>query len=141
MRTVPQPLVFPMIGMILGLATTAAATTVASESKTGVAEAYAAIDTSSCTILAFGGRRATGASASLCGGGIATVTFTGKFPTDITPSKVIVNSSALAAAFDVTDDGVLAATPTTIEILVADWKSDTLAGQSNVNWITVFVGR
>ena len=47
MKTVPQPFLFPMIGMIVGLATTAAATTVASESKTGVAEAYAAIDTSS----------------------------------------------------------------------------------------------
>ena len=141
MKTVPQPFLFPMIGMIVGLATTAAATTVASESKKGVAEAYAAIDSSSCTILAFGGKRATGASTSQCGGGIATVTFTGNFPTDITPSKVIVNSSAFASGFDVTDDGVLTATPTMIQILVADWKSDTLAGQANVNWITVFVGR
>jgi hypothetical protein len=141
MRTVPQPFLFPMIGVILGLATTAGATTVASESKKGVAEAYAAIDTSSCTILAFGGKRATGASASLCGGGIALVTFTGKFPTDITPNNVIVNSSAGSSAFDITNDLVLTANPTTIEIDVSDWKSDTLAGQSNVNWITVFVGR
>src|SRR5262245_26204285 len=140
MKTSRTLLLFPVIAMMLSLATTASATTLASESKKGVAEAYAAIDNFNCTIVAFGGKRATGASASACAAGSGTVTFTGNFPTDITASKVIVNTTAQSSSFDVTNAIVMSATPTTIVVDVSDWESDNLTALFNIDWVTVFVG-
>ena len=130
-----------VIATTLALATPVGATTLLGESKKGVPQAYAAVDTSTGTVLAFGGKRATGASTGVCGGGICFVTFTGNFPTDITASKVIVNTTAQSSVFDVTNAIVTAATPTSITVSVSDWKSDDLTSQNDVDWITVFVGR
>src|SRR5215813_9798059 len=92
MRSVPRVLFrLSVIATTPTLATTVGATTLLGESKKGVVEASAAVDTSTGTVLAVGGKRATGASTSFCGGGVCSVTFTGNFPTDIVPSKVILN--------------------------------------------------
>ncbi len=130
-----------VIATTLTLATTVGATTLLGESKKGVAQAYAAVNTSTATVLAFGGKRATGASVAFCGGGFCQVTFTGNFPTDITTSKVLLNTTAQTSAFDVTNAIVGSATPTTIVVDVDDWNSSTLASQDDVIWVTVFVGQ
>ena len=127
--------------MTLLWATSALATTLLGESKKGVAEALATVSTGTSTVLAFGGKRATGATASSCGVGCTDVTFTGNFPTDIALSKVILNTTAQSGVYAVTNAGVATATPTTIEVLIYVWQSNSLAALTDTVWVTVFVGR
>jgi hypothetical protein len=141
MRSVPQLLLLPVIAMIASLATTATATTSASEAKKGAVEAYAAIDIGACTILGFGGKRATAATAGSCVLGFGQVTFTGKFPTDITASKVILQTTAQSSFFDITNAYVVSATPTTIVVGISDWQSGALAPQADVDYVSVFIGQ
>src|SRR5262249_41916182 len=78
-----------VVVLLVSVAHAAGATTVASESKKGVAEAYAVFSTGpSATLSAVGGKRATSAMVSPLSAGRAVVTFTGKFPSDITVSKL-----------------------------------------------------
>jgi hypothetical protein len=130
-----------MGSMTLLWAISALATTLLGESKKGVAQAYAAVDTFSGTVLAFGGKRATGATASPCGVGCTDVTFTGNFPRDIASSKVILNTTAKSGVYAVTNAQVATASPTTIEVLIYDWQSNNLAALHDTIWVTVFVGR
>ncbi len=140
MRHVPQRLLFLAIGGILSLATTAGATTVASESKKGVAEAYATVVTNSTTVLDFGGKRATGASTSSCGVGCALVTFTGNFPTDITLNNVVLNSTTNNQGSFATVAIPDAASPTLIAVAVLNFVTTTGAAADAFVSVTVFVG-
>jgi len=142
-RTLCLLLGLSVIATTLSVPTMATAFTVASEAKKGVVEAYAAVDTATCTLVTFGGKRVTGATlGSLCGVGFGNVTFTGKFPSDITSNKVIVNTTGRSfVSNSVTSAIVVNATPTTITIGFNAWDSAGLTNEPDTVYIAVFVGQ
>jgi len=133
---------FLVVGITLSLPHTGAATTLASESKKGVAEGYAKVDLTTGTVLAFGGKRTTAVGTASCAGvGSCEVTFTGNYPTDIAIDKVIVNSTAQSFSFGVTNAVVTGVSPTTITVSVYRWESDNLSPQNDPIWVSVSVGK
>ncbi|HEY2775003.1 MAG TPA: hypothetical protein VGK20_13230 [Candidatus Binatia bacterium] len=118
----------------------AAASTVASVAKKGTPVGYAKVNADG-TIVTFGGRGTASVTASVNAPGYHTVKFMGKYPSDIDVSKVVVQTTAEAASYGVTNDTVTAASPTEIDIDVSDWESDnTIVTGSNV-FITIYLGR
>jgi hypothetical protein len=126
---------------ILCLAATSMAGNVASAAKKGLSIATARV-TSAGAIDSFGGKGTTGAIAAVHLGGLYTVAFTGKYPSDIATNKVIVQATSEEGVYGVANAHVATATPTEIDVDVATFKTDGSDTPSLDNFfVTVFVGQ
>jgi hypothetical protein len=109
-------------------------------SRKGASIAYAKLSDATGTVMAFGGKGTTQAVAS-GGGGYWSVTFTGKFPADVTAERLILQSSCESGNYGVANSYVASATPTEIEVVVFCWKSNTLSYDADDGFVNVFFGR
>jgi len=114
-----------------------------SQSKSGVAVAYAKADIGTKSILSFGGKGTT--SAAVSGGDsnhYINVTFTGKYPKDINTDQVIVNATAMSKDYGVANAYAAAANQTQLVIVASGWIStNTVVGSQETVFLTVFIGQ
>src|SRR5215475_4579614 len=101
-----------IVGIVAGVLLFQVGSAAAGPAKNGKAVIYAKVDTNDGTVLSFGGAKTTGATGSPIGSNTVDVTFTGKYPMDITPDQVIVQATCEFGNFCVANATVLAATPT-----------------------------
>jgi len=129
------------VAMALSLATATQAGTLASAARQGLPVAYARMTTGG-VLQAFGGK---GTSAATSSGNAfqKDVVFTGRYPQDITPSKVILQSTVQSSYYGVSNADVVSASPTEIRVRVYSWRSDIISssGVSGDTFVTVLVGK
>jgi len=114
----------------------------AGPSKNGKAVAYAKVDLNTPSVLSFGGPKITAASAMNAGGpGSTDVTFTGKFPTGVTPDQVILQATCESGAYCVSNADVISVDATTLVVYVAGFVSNTTTSIGNRAFLTVFIGQ
>jgi hypothetical protein len=113
-----------------------------SQSKSGVAVAYAKANIGTLSLLSFGGKGTT--SAAVTGGVISNyvdITFTGKYPKDITADQVILNATAKSYDFGVANTEVVSVNPTQLVISVSGWIStNTVTHSGETVFVTVYMG-
>lgn len=113
-----------------------------SVSKAGKVVAYAKVDSVFGTVLSFGGNRTRTASAVVDVSGYqTTITFTGRYPSSITPDKVIINSTCNSTGFIVSNASVVSVSPTTLVIRVYNWASNTTNIGNGIVFVSVFIGK
>src|SRR5437868_1082270 len=115
-----------LVAVLFTPASPAHAGSAASAAKKGASVGYARIATDD-TVLAFGGKGTTGVVSTAVVPGEHQVTFTGKYPADITIDKVILNSTSEATNYGVTNARVTAASATEIQVDLFDWRSDAIS--------------
>jgi hypothetical protein len=116
------------------------ASSIASTSKSGVAIACAKVNIATASVLGFGGKCTTAAVASGGDSNAYTfVTFTGKYPKDISTNNVIINLTTKANNYGVANGYIWTANATQLVIEVDGWISDTLAAGNETVFLTVFV--
>ncbi len=125
------------LSFAIGLTSPAQATV--DMSKKGGSIAYAKLSVATGSVVAFGGKGTAQASSS--GGGFWTVTFTGKYPEDITADHLILQSSCQSFDYGVANSYVQSASPTEIVVGIYCWKSDTLLPDGGDAFVNVFFGR
>jgi hypothetical protein len=140
------------IGIVIALVTVAAvfqaesvkaaAAKRSSQSKSGMAVAYAKANIGTGTILSFGGKGTTAAEVTAANlSQDIWITFTGKYPKDITTNQVILNATAQAHDYGVANARVYTANPTQIEVAVSGWISDNTSSSSGETvFLAVFLG-
>jgi hypothetical protein len=112
------------------------------QSKSGVAVAYAKADILNQVVLSFGGKGTTAAEATSGDGlNFIEVTFTGKYPKDITADQVIINATAQTSFFPVANAIVSDVNPTQLVVQVSAWVSNTQEGNGEIVFFTVYLGR
>jgi hypothetical protein len=126
-------------GLVFQCSQTVHAGSVASAAKKGAAVGYAKVAING-TVLAYGGKGTTGVT-SFADGGAQTVTFTGKYPDDLSPGKVIATSTAEASIYGVTNLTVGIANATTIVVTVYDWKSDNTNNWGSDIHVVLHIGQ
>jgi hypothetical protein len=127
-------------GLLVTCVQTTHAGSVAGAAKKGAAVGYARIDVSGA-VVAFGGKGTTNVASIADGFGTQTVTFTGKYPDDLTADKVIVTTTAQALNYGVSNAFVNIADATTIVVFVYDWTStDTNQTGSSIN-VVLHIGQ
>ena len=114
---------------------------VSANESAGEAIATASIDGSVPAIRAFGGSETTSASVTSSGfpGGYE-ITFTGKYPTSISASSLILSSSAESARHAISDAIVATANTTSIVIDVFTSDPATETFEDNNCFVAVFFG-
>jgi hypothetical protein len=114
------------------------------QSKGGAAVAFAKANIAQSLVNGFGGKGTTFAQVSdvNVGQGEIELTFTGKYPKDITADTVIVNvTPEISVASCVANAFVNSASPTEIVIRVNVWRSDSLTPVAGGVFVTVYVGQ
>ena len=115
------------------------------QSLSGVAVAFAKADIGTGDLLSFGGKGTTEATITDRNptSGEIQVTFTGKYPKNITKDNIILNAThESSSTFGVVADAfAYEASPTQIVIIVGEWETDTLAAVADRVFLTVYVGQ
>ena len=113
-----------------------------SQSKSGAAVAYAKASISTGSILSFGGKGTTSAVVSgTDSNSYVDVTFTGKYPKDITEDQVIINATAQSSDYGVANTVVISATSSQLVVEVSAWVSDTEVANGETVFLTVHLGQ
>jgi len=130
------------LGLMMTLVAATAGSAAADASRRGLPVAYAAIDGASGMVVAYGGKGTAAANSSRqqTSNNIV-VTFSGRFPSDITPDKVILQTTAKLAYYEVAGAKVEDATPTQIVVRIYTWESFSTATYQGDVWVTAYVGR
>ncbi|HXC50509.1 MAG TPA: hypothetical protein VN634_06495 [Candidatus Limnocylindrales bacterium] len=113
---------------------------VASAAKKGAAVGLANVSLFAGTIASKGGKGTTDVTITSFSPGFVDLKFTGKYPDDITPGNVILQSTAQSANYSVTNGFVSSASPTEIDVTIYEWSSDTLNNQTDNVFIALFIG-
>lgn len=112
-----------------------------SQSKSGIAVAYAKVDIADEVLLSFGGKGTTAAEVTFGdSNSFAIVQLTGKYPKDITSDQVIVSATAEFDCFCVATAGVLSANPTQLLVEADSFRSATQDGVGGNVYLTVYLG-
>jgi len=104
---------------------------------------FARINTSAgaSSVSTFGGAGTTGASVVRSAAGIYTVTFTGTYPSTTDATKLVVLSTAESNNFQVTNNAVQSASPTSISLSVFTWTSNALVEVDDSFFLEVLLGQ
>ena len=113
-----------------------------SSSKSGAAVAFAKVNLYTGSLLAFGGKgTATATLSATDSNGWAEVTFTGKYPKDISADQVIITATCQTYNYGVANAYVSSVSSTQLVIGVYGWKSDTTSYQGDSVFFSVFIGQ
>jgi hypothetical protein len=113
-----------------------------SPAKSGVASAFAKVNIGAGGLLTFGGKGTTAAAVSSTdSNSYAEVTFTGKYPKDITSDKIVITATCESDNYGVANAYVSSVSATQLVIGVYGWKSDTLEYQGDRVFFSVFIGQ
>ncbi len=104
---------------------------------------FARINTSAgaSSVSTFGGAGTTGASVVRSAAGFYTVTFTGTYPSTTDATKLVVLSTAESNNFQVSNNAVLSASPTSISLNVFTWTSNALVEVDDSFFLEVLLGQ
>jgi hypothetical protein len=120
----------------------AAAVKPSAQSKSGAAVAYAKVDLLAGSLLSFGGKGTT--SAVISDSSVSNwvdVTFTGKYPKDVTEDQVIINATCQSDDYGVANAQVISVSSSQLVIEVYGWVSDTEESNGEKVFFTVFLGQ
>ncbi|HUI05957.1 MAG TPA: hypothetical protein VL486_03015 [Verrucomicrobiae bacterium] len=111
------------------------------QSKSGVAVAYAKAYIGGPTLLSYGGKGTTSAAITDSDtNSFVNITFTGKYPKDLTLDEVIVNTPCQSLDYGVANGNVVSATSTQIDVEVYGWVSESGAANGETVFVTLFLG-
>ena len=113
-----------------------------SPSKSGAAVAFAKVNLGTGNLVTFGGKGTKSASITDTDiGSYAEVTFTGKYPKDVTTDQIVINATCESDNYGVANAFAVSATSTQLVIGVYGWESDTQTYQGDRVFFTVFIGQ